>query len=401
MKILKCKYILCCDESFKVLENHAIIFDKKIEKILPNDELKSLGILDSAQVFSAPIALPALFNAHTHLEYSANKAHLDFRGFSNWLKSVFENRGGISKALNQKILNKEIKKLLKSGVCGIGEYSSFGLEAKMLAKSPLRSRFYCEILGTNEAFLEQAWSAFLERFKSASALKNERFCPALAIHSPYSTHPNLAKKALEFAKKENLLVSAHLAESKDEIEYLDGKQNGLKESLSLINPAIKPFYSLAEFISMFDSDKTLFIHCVHAKSEFKNLRHIAHCPRSNRFLSSGTLDIKTAAKYANIALGTDGLSSNLSLSIWDEMRAGIMIHKDTHLDTLARTLLLMTTKNAAKALGFDSGEIKVGKNADIACFALPAGSKKSRLALDLILHTKEAKSLFIDGEKIF
>ena len=81
MKILKCKYILCCDESFKVLENHAIIFDKKIEKILPNNELKSLGILDSAQVFSAPIALPALFNAHTHLEYSANKAHLDFRGF--------------------------------------------------------------------------------------------------------------------------------------------------------------------------------------------------------------------------------------------------------------------------------------------------------------------------------
>ncbi|MDD7741239.1 MAG: amidohydrolase family protein, partial [Campylobacteraceae bacterium] len=93
--------------------------------------------------------------------------------------------------------------------------------------------------------------------------------------------------------------------------------------------------------------------------------------------------------------------SNLSLSIWDEMRAGIMIHKDTHLDTLARTLLLMTTKNAARALDFDSGEIKVGKNADIACFALPAGSKKSRLALDLILHTKEAKSLFIDGEKIF
>ena len=83
------------------------------------------------------------------------------------------------------------------------------------------------------------------------------------------------------------------------------------------------------------------------------------------------------------------------------MRAGIMIHKDTHLDTLARTLLLMTTKNAARALGFDSGEIKVGKNADIACFALPKGTKENRLALDLILHTKEAKFLFIDGEKIF
>lgn len=401
MKILKCKYILCCDESFTLLKNHAIIFNKKIEKILPNDELKSLGIQDKAQVFSAPLALPALFNAHTHLEYSANKAHLDFRGFSNWLKSVFENRGGISKALNQGILDLQIKKLLKSGVCGIGEYSSFGLDAGALAKSPLRTRFYCEILGTNETFLEQAWSEFLERFILANSLKSERFCPAIAIHSPYSTHPKLAKKALKLAKKESLLTSAHFAESSDEVEFLAGEQNEFKKTLSIINPAIKPLYSMDEFIGMFDSDKTLFIHCVHAKDELKNLKHIAHCPRSNRFLSNGTLDIKTAAKHANIALGTDGLSSNLSLDIWDEMRAALMIHSSDDLDALARTLLLMSTKNAAKALGFDSGEIKVDKNADIACFALPAGSKKSRLALDLVLHTKEAKSLFIDGKKIF
>ncbi|MDD7600255.1 MAG: hypothetical protein SPJ69_03135, partial [Campylobacter sp.] len=77
------------------------------------------------------------------------------------------------------------------------------------------------------------------------------------------------------------------------------------------------------------------------------------------------------------------------------------IKKYLFLHLVARFFFLIKTKHAARALDFDSGEIKVGKNADIACFALPAGSKKSRLALDLILHTKEAKSLFIDGEKIF
>lgn len=400
MKILKSKYILCCDEDFRVLENHSIIFDKKIEKILPTSKL-SKGILDSAQVFRAPIAMPALFNAHTHLEYSANKAHLDFNGFSNWLKSVFENRGGISKKLTQAILDKQIKKLLKSGVAGIGEYSSFGLDSAALAKSALKTRFYCEILGTNENFLEQSWQGFLERFDRANELKNEHFFPAIAIHSPYSTHPNLAKKALELAKKKDLLTSAHFAESKDEIEFLAGEQNEFKKTLSLINPAIKPLYSAEQFVGMFDSDKTLFIHCVHAKDELKNLKHIAHCPRSNRFLSKGILDIKTAAKYANIALGTDGLSSNLSLDIWDEMRAALMIHAKLDLAELARTLLLMSTKNSAAALGFDSGELKEGKNADIACFSLPAGTQKPRLGLDLILHTKEAKSLFIDGEKVF
>lgn len=401
MKILKAKYLLLCDDSFKILQNHAIIFDDKIREILPISKLKELDISSFSEVFSTQVALPALSNAHTHLEYSANKAYLDFNGFSAWLKSVFENRGQISKKLSTNLLQKQINNILKSGVCALGEYSSFGLEAEILAKSPLHTRFYCEILGTNEKFLDSSWDLFYERFKAANSLKNERFCPAIAIHSPYSTHPKLAKKALELAKKEGVLTSAHFAESKDEVDFLKGEKNALRDTLQIINPAIKPLYSMDEFVSMFDSDKTLFIHCVHAKSELKNLKHIACCPRSNRFLSSGALDIKNASKHANIALGTDGLSSNLSLDIWEELRSALFICKDNDLLTLARTLLLMATRNGAKALGFDSGELKEGKNADIACLALPKGTQKNRLILDLILHTKTAKALFINGEKIF
>ncbi len=398
MKILKAKYILSCDENFKILQNHAIIFDDKIQKIQPISQLK---IRSNDEIINVPLAMPALINAHTHLEYSANKAYLDFNGFTNWLKSVFLSRGILSKKLSQKILQNQINKILKSGVGAVGEYSSFGLDLEPLASSALRTRFYCEILGTNENFLENSWANFLNRFKQAQACQSLKFGLGVAVHSPYSTHKILALKAIELAKKENLPLSAHFGESKDEMNFLNYAKSDLKGVLEMINPKIKALYTPAEFLKMFDKNNTLFIHCVHATKYLQNIAHIAHCPRSNRFLSEGILDLNKALKHANIALGTDGLSSNFSLDIWDELRAALMIHAKHDLIKLSKLLLSMATSGGAKALQINSGEIKVGKNADIATFALPAGTKIERLGLDLILHTKRAKSLFIGGKKIF
>ena len=398
MKILKAKYILSCDENFKILQNHAIIFDDKIQKIQPINELK---IAANDEIFKTSVAMPSLINAHTHLEYSANIAHLNFNGFTNWLKSVFLSRGILSKKLSQKILQNQIKKILKSGVGAVGEYSSFGLDLGPLASSALRTRFYCEILGSNENFLENSWANFLTRFNAAYQAQNENFKLGIAVHSPYSTHKILALKAIELAKKENLPLSAHFGESKDEMNFLNCAKSDLKGVLEMVNPKIKALYTPAEFLKMFDKNNTLFIHCVHATKYLQNIAHIAHCPRSNRFLSEGILDLNKALKHANIALGTDGLSSNFSLDIWDELRAALMIHAKHDLIKLSKLLLSMATSGGAKALQINSGEIKVGKNADIATFALPTGTKIERLALDLILHTKRAKSLFIGGKKIF
>lgn len=398
MKILKAKYILTCDESFKILQNHAIIFDDKIQKIQPISQLK---IRSNDEIINVPLAMPALINAHTHLEYSANKAYLDFNGFTNWLKSVFLSRGILAKKLSAKILQNQINKMLKSGVGCVGEYSSFGLDLELLAASPLRARFYCEILGTNENFLENSWANFLNRFKQAQACQSPKFGLGVAVHSPYSTHKILAFKAINLAKELNLPLSAHFAESKDELDFLNGENSDLKGVLEMINPKIQALYSPDEFLKMFDKENTLFIHCVHAEKYLANIAHIAHCPRSNRFLSQGILPLLKAKKHANIALGTDGLSSNYNLDIWDEMRAALMIHANADINELSKLLLCMATSGGAKALKINSGEIKIGKNADIATFALPAGSKIERLAPDLILHTKKAKSLFIGGKKIF
>ena len=96
-------------------------------------------------------------------------------------------------------------------------------------------------------------------------------------------------------------------------------------------------------------------------------------------------------------IGTDGLSSNLSLNFLDELRANLLIHANIPLEKLARILLLSATSGGAKALNLNLGELKSGKIADIAVFKGFKVANLDQLPLQLILQSKATKALFIKG----
>ncbi|PVX01083.1 amidohydrolase family protein, partial [Campylobacter jejuni] len=126
---------------------------------------------------------------------------------------------------------------------------------------------------------------------------------------------------------------------------------------------------------------------------------ITHCAFSNRLLSQKSLDLKTALKSGlNIHLGTDGLGSNISLSLLDEMRANLLIHKNFDLLELASKLLQMVTLYPARALNLNLGELKKGKIADFSVFELGECNKK-QAPLQFILNAKEVDKLFIKGKE--
>jgi cytosine/adenosine deaminase-related metal-dependent hydrolase len=128
--------------------------------------------------------------------------------------------------------------------------------------------------------------------------------------------------------------------------------------------------------------------------------NITHCPVSNRLLNSGRLEIENIDKNM-LTLGTDGLSSNMSLSLWDEMRAALMMHSKANLQKLASLLLKMATCNGAEALGLNSGVIKKDKFADLIVCKLDCDlDNVEDVALQLILHTKFAKATYVAGDEI-
>jgi cytosine/adenosine deaminase-related metal-dependent hydrolase len=101
-----------------------------------------------------------------------------------------------------------------------------------------------------------------------------------------------------------------------------------------------------------------------------------------------------------MSIATDGLSSNWSLNIWDELRAALMLHHQGPLEKMADRFIHAVTTDAASALRSKSGKLEVDAPADIIVVTLPATCEMRRLSLHAILHTNKAKNVYIDGEKI-
>lgn len=387
------------------LQNQAVAFNEKI------DEIGSFEILQTkypdAQIIQSEansVLFPGFINTHVHLEFSANKTSLKYGSFMPWLDSVIEHRDTLVNACNNDMMQAECETMLLSGITTFGAISSFGNELEICEKVPQRVVFFNELIGSNAMYADMLYGDFLERVKaSMSCQKSARITPAVAIHSPYSVHPIILQKAVNVAKEHTLPLSAHFLESQAEREWLENGEGEFKGFFEKYFNTSTPVTNIEEFMHAFDTYPAHFAHCVQAtQKELDYLSQkghsIAHCPRSNRYLGVGRLSIENL--HLPFSVATDGLSSNDSLNIFDELRAAILLHNDIPLQTLAATLLKSVTSSAADALGLPSGRIEVGADADFALITLPEQPKREEeVALWSILYTKEASQVYIEGEQ--
>ncbi len=350
------------------------------------------------------ILYPGFINTHVHLEFSANKTSLKYGSFMPWLDSVIEHREDLVGECDNAVMTHECEAMLRSGITTFGAISSFGNELEVCEKTPQRVVFFNELIGSNAMYADMLYGDFMERVKaSMSCEKASRITPAVAIHSPYSVHPVILQKAVTVAKQNKLPLSAHFLESQAEREWLEKGEGELKGFFEKYFNTSTPVTNIQEFMYAFDTYPTHFTHCVQAnKVELDYLTQmghsIAHCPRSNRYLGCGRLAIE--ALDLPYSLATDGLSSNDSLSILDELRAALMLHNDIPIQELALRLLQTVTTDAADILGLNCGKIAVDKLADFAVITLPETPKREEeLALWTVLHTKEVSEVYIEGKK--
>lgn len=402
MKILITDYIYT-ENGF--VSDQAVAFTESIE------EINTLGILkkkypDAELIHTEPntILYPGFINTHVHLEFSANKTSLKYGSFISWLDTVVEHRNELMGVCDNALMQKECEEMMRSGITSFGAISSFGNELEVCEKTPQRVVFFNELIGSNAMYADMLYGDFMERIKaSQSCEESSRITPAVAIHSPYSVHPIILQKAVNVAKQNNLPLSAHFLESQAEREWLESGSGDFKGFFEKYFNTSTSVTDIDEFMHAFDSYPTHFTHCVQATPDELNYlankgHSIAHCPRSNRYLGCGRLKIEELNLPFSVA--TDGLSSNDSLSIFDELRASLMLHNDIPIQTLATALLKSVTSDAANILGLNCGKIEVGKFADFAVITLPETPKREEeIALWSILHTKEVSHLYIQGEK--
>nr|MDQ6912145.1 amidohydrolase family protein [Verrucomicrobiota bacterium] len=223
----------------------------------------------------------------------------------------------------------------------------------------------------------------------------------LAPHAPYTVSADLYRKCEAIAERENLLLTTHLAESKEEMAMSLDRCGPLSEFLVSISPdlfeasRITPVEHLSRFCRL--DERWLLVHVNEVRDrDFERLgnAHIVHCPRSHAYFRHTPFEMaKLRSRGFNICLGTDSLASNDDLSLFAEMRQFRKIHPSLP----GVDLLEMVTVNPARALRREGvlGRLRSGHRADMIALS-HTGSARS-LIDEVIAFDGTVSWSMIDG----
>lgn len=359
-----------------------------------------------AEDYKDAVIMPGLINMHTHLDYSALRAFSTDLPFFQWIEAlVGKSREWTADRWYQSALY-GARLAAFTGTSTIVDSSYSGAAAKAVAHVGLRGIVGLELFGLQDSLADETWNTWLDRFENLNetdhpalkeALQKQTITLTVAPHAPYTVCPTLWLKASTWAKKFNLPVLAHLAESVDECQWIAGESETVKNFLAFsmrLDPdseklkprwagrGLSPIKHLKQFGLL--SETLIAAHVIHVDDEdlqilAENQVKVAHCPRSNARLQTGLAPFTKMLEHGVIVgLGTDSLASNDDLSLVSECQFALNAHhlKQTGspgASATARQLVEAMTMDAAIALKMDHliGSLQAGKKADIAVFALP------------------------------
>ncbi len=407
MKIISANWIVTCDENDSIIKNGAIVFDDKIIEIDSLDKIeKKYPNIEINKLENNSVLMPGLINSHVHLEFSGNSTTLKYGNFYSWLTSVIKHREDLINKADKKLISLKLEKMKRTGTTTIGAISSYSFELEACLKSPINKVFFCEVIGSKGDMIDTLFADFKSRLNNAKKFASKNFIPAIAIHSPYSVHPFLVRETLNLARNENLAVSSHFLESREEFEWLHKDEGSFLEFFKNFLNQEKAVSKPMEFLNLFSNIKNLsFTHCVEASNndleKIKELgASINHCVTSNRLLNNTKLDLDRLGEIP-FTIGTDGLSSNNSLSMFDELRNALMAHYDKNVIEFSKKLIKAATVNGSRALGLNKGVIGKDFDSDIISFSLPDNLEDVEdLYMQIILHTKFVDNVIIGGEYV-
>ena len=310
--------------------------------------------------------LPGLVNTHTHLPMNLLRGLSDDRKLDEWLGKYImpAERLFVNREFCRIGTEMACAELIRGGVtCFADMYYFEDTVLEAAASAGLRGIGASTVLmfpspdssGADEGLCIA--EDFILRFR-----EHPLVVPAVGPHAPYTTTPEILARCAELARKYDVPVLMHLAETAGEREDILKKYG-------------KGVVSYAGDCGLLDT-KLVGAHLVHVDREEMKLLASHGCgaafnPGSNLKLVSGFPKITGFLEEGvRTGLGTDGAASNNDLDMFEEMRLAALVEKlmtGNPEAVPARDVLRMATLGGAEALFLDgiTGSVEEGKRADL------------------------------------
>jgi len=299
--------------------------------------------------------VPALINAHSHLELAALRGRTRLgQGFAVWVQSLLALKR--EQACKEAEMTEAAEEMSECGVAHVGDINNEAPVASTGAffRAGVSVSIFRECFGFRSVHTPDELRA-VSLQDTPEALRPH--C-ALAGHALFSTRPHTMQLACRDCVERGKTFTMHLAEHDDELHCLLSGAGPLSDALrergvlpqDYRPPGKRPVRYAHELGLL--GQYTLAVHCVHCDKEEAGLlaatgTAVCLCPRSNAAIGAGAAAPVERFMDAGVllCLGTDSLASNSDLNLWNEARA----LRDAH-QLPAQALVRLMTVNAAHAL---------------------------------------------------
>jgi cytosine/adenosine deaminase-related metal-dependent hydrolase len=354
------------------IEDGVIIIDEnnRIQKI---DHASSFDDVE-LEKFNG-FLVPGFVNSHCHLELSHLKNIAQTgTGLIDFISQVIKNRNHSQEIIQEKI-NLAEQEMIENGIVAVGDISNTIDTFLQKQKQNLKYYTFVEYF---DMFQEQNTATVLQQYNTVF----NTFCQdtiqkaAKVPHAPYSVSKTLFRTILETKNKKT--ISIHNQETKDEDLFFKDKKgkfidfyNQLQYSIADVPNYPKSLYYALDFLSR--DDNNLFVHntcttsedIIYTQQKLRNENTFwCTCPNANLYIENRLPNYKNFIENnAQVCIGTDSLTSNWQLNIFEEIRT--ILKYCNYLEF--EEVLHWATINGAKALGWENelGSFEIGKKPGI------------------------------------
>lgn len=378
--IINAKALITCNKNDDLLENTNIYIENGVIKYIGKNVFEADEVIDARDMY----VYPGLINTHHHLfqTFTRNLPQVQNMELFDWLTTLYEIwKGVVSESVRY------------SSLVGMGELMKYGcttcfdhhylfpsaaeetlIDEQFNSAKELGIRFHASrgsmnlskkdgglppdsVVQNIDKILYDSERVIKKYHDSSKFSMNQ---VALAPCAPFNVTAELMIESARLARKNNVRLHTHLAETKDEEKYTVERFN------------MRPLEYM-EKLEWLGSD-VWYAHGIHFNDDelkvlAKTQTGVAHCPISNMKLSSGIARIPEMIELnIPVGLAVDGSASNDGSNLLEEIRISYLLHR-LNWSNKAPTgydILKLATKGSARVLGrSDLGEISVGKAADI------------------------------------